>query len=91
MSNCCTDQSVGRVCGDFETATNPDAGCCHTKARFISCEAPDLPGPECNDINAYIEYHPGEIPAFVVIGTLFDQNCEAILDEGSNPILTQIS
>jgi hypothetical protein len=93
MSTCCNrfGLSVRGVCGEFETPQNPDTGRCYPKPTKIDCEAPVLPVNQCNDTSAYAipdPLHPGK---FLIIGTLFDEDCNPILDEGGNPILTQIA
>lgn len=91
MSCCGNRDNTERVCGEFETPTTPDAGQCQPYRTKKDCEAPVVPSNPCNDTNAYAIYTPGEVPPFTIVTTLFDEDCDAILDEDSNPIMVTTS
>jgi hypothetical protein len=89
-NNCnCSPQSTKRVCGDFEIPENPDQGQCHARRVKKDCEAPLRPENPCNDRDAYAEALPGEFPPFVIIATIFDEDCGPILDHNGAPIQGQ--
>ncbi len=83
----CGNQSTQEVCGDFEEPTVPDIGRCHPYREKRGCGAPELPANVCNDTEAYAEYDPDRTPPFVIISTLFDEDCDPILDENGARIM----
>ncbi len=93
MAGCCnpwngTGPNTTSVCGSFETPTNPDLGQCFPYREKRTCERPVRPENPCNDTNAYAEPRPGLTPPFALVSTLFDEDCDAILDETGAAILT---
>lgn len=79
------------ICGDdFEEPVNPDKGSCFPYRTKISCEAPPVPLPECDDADAYAVFTPDETPPFYIVATIFDQNCDPITDQDGINILTVI-
>jgi hypothetical protein len=76
------------VCGEFETPTNADAGVCHPYRLKISCEAPVIPDAACGDTEFTVAYDPDATPKWRITSRTFDENCDPILDEDGNPILT---
>lgn len=76
-------------CEDFPEPTVPDLGICHPKQVQTDCEAPVIPPSECND-TFVTTYDPDLTPPFQILAHLFDQDCEMILDENDEPILTNI-
>lgn len=85
------NQSTLMVCGKFEEPVNPDKGKCFPYRVKNDCEAPSVPQNPCNDTDAYIIVDTENPTKFIVIATLFDENCEPILDDDGNKIMTQIS
>lgn len=91
--------SRSSVCGEFTEARFPDYGQCWPRRQKRNCTedwdstttATEPPGqPECDD-EATIENTPELSPGYRVIATIFDENCEPILDENDLPILgTQV-
>ncbi len=80
--------STKRVCGTFDEPENPDKGQCSPYREKRTCEAPVRPQNQCNDTEAYAEAVPGGNPPFIIVSTLFDENCDPILDENGARILT---
>lgn len=79
-------------CDDFIDPVVPDLGRCFPKLTQLDCEAPG-PAPlgPCNDNEFTVVSSPGSTPPFFILARLFDENCDPILDEGGNTILTQFS
>ena len=91
--------STHKVCGDFVEPTFIDYGQCRPRRLKRDCknhivEVPGWPDSggvivapvegDCEDPNVSTEFNGSQL---VTIGTLFDENCEAILDENDQPIL----
>lgn len=75
-------------CSDF-TDDETDLGCCSPLPVRITCDAPVLPVPECDEEDAVMTYDP-DTEQFTVSSILYDQNCSAILDQNNDAILTLI-
>jgi hypothetical protein len=101
MSNNCFNNPCGqgggcgcgintcRVCGEWEEPENQDTGKCHSYRVKRNCEAPAEPDPgPCDDTEYTIIYTPDLTPPFRVQARLFDENCEEVLDQDDNPIMT---
>ena len=83
---CCHHRSP---CAPFTPPVNPDQGQCFPLPEVRDCEAPVLPGFDCSDNAAAMEYDPTQTPSFRAISTLFDSTCDPISDDISgDPILT---
>lgn len=79
--------STCEVCGEFEEATNPQAGGCAPRRVKISCEAPTLPVGNCDgDIITPI-YNPSLNPPYRIQSILFDELCDPITDQFGEAIL----
>lgn len=89
------------VCGDFVEPTFTDYGQCHPRRLKRDCRnhVPVVPGwsqqggePEpidgCEDSNVSTEFTNGELKT---IATVFDENCEAVLDTSGLPITGPIT
>ncbi len=64
--------------------------CCPAKI-IQDCEAPVIPPYDCEG-EIQITPNPGNPDApFTILTYLFDENCNKILDENSNPITTDIT
>lgn len=79
-------QSTDCMCGTFTEPTNPDLGQCAPLRVKIDCEQPVVPEYPCDDPNVTIVSDPDKVPPFRMIATVFDTNCEPILDTLNNPI-----
>ncbi len=92
MACCCNTVGTGSVtcvCGAFPVPTVPDQGQCVPYREKRDCEAPVLPPIECDDDEYTTVFQPeNESNPFKVSARLFDQDCEPILDENDEPILT---
>lgn len=90
MSNCSPSSTLKDcICGpDEEEPLVKDTGSCFPYRVKITCAAPSVPVTPCNDTTAYAEARPGESPPFVIIATIYDENCDPIQDENSLPILS---
>lgn len=91
------------VCGDFVDPTFTDYGQCNPRRLKMDCRnhLPTVPGwpqggeePEpmdgCEDPNLTTEYDASLTPPIRTIATIFDENCEAFLDENDLPITSPI-
>jgi hypothetical protein len=78
------------VCGTFDAPLVPDDHGCSPAVVKRDCEAPAPPQAECGESGFSIIYTPGATPPFQVVSVLFDSNCDAILDQGGNEILTLV-
>lgn len=88
------DANTTAVCGDFETPAVPDLGQCAPYRSKRDCEAPTLPVAPCGDETFYAESNPDAVAPekqFHIVATLFDEECNPILDELGRRILTNIS
>jgi hypothetical protein len=84
------------VCGEFETATRTDYGQCRPRRLKLDCEDPYqfttvtqnpiVDGTVCEDASITTEIDASLTPPYRIIGTIFDEECEAILDESDDPI-----
>jgi len=94
----CTNATIGngwcgcglntcRVCGEFETPTNPDKGRCFPHRVKLSCERPDVPAPSCPNDQAIPVFNPTLVPPYRVQSILMDENCDPITDEHGDAIL----
>lgn len=92
--------STHSVCGDFVEPTFTDYGQCNPRRLKRDCRnhLPTVPGwpqgggePEpvegCDDPNITTEFTGFGLRT---IATIFDENCEAILDENGDPITAPI-
>lgn len=79
------------VCGEFREPDVADEGSCSPPSVKITCEKPIKPQSECGETTFTIEAHPGEIPPFTIVSQLYDENCDAILDEDSEGITTIVA
>lgn len=86
------------VCGDFDAPTFVDYGQCHPRRLKRDCRShvPSIPGfpdsdttpPEgCVDDNAVAVFDSDETPPNRTLVSIFDEDCEAVLDENGDPIL----
>src|SRR5688572_33406537 len=97
--------NTNSICGDFVEATRPDYGRCNPRRVKRDCRnhvpvVPGWPRPDgtdeppiegCEDENAVAIFDPEESPPNRTIVSIFDENCEAILDENDEPILGAIT
>lgn len=87
----CTNANQKCVCGDPVPVSNEDKGKCFPRRTKITCEAPVIQNPPCNDEEYYTIYDPNSTPKFKVVAKLMDSSCEPITDESGNPILTTLA
>jgi hypothetical protein len=74
MSNpCCHD------CTDFDEYADTQTGCCAPIPVRLTCEAPVLPVPACDEEDPTIEYDP-DTEEFFAVGKLYDSECSALTD-----------
>ena len=78
-------------CGSFDLTDGDvtDTGQCNPRRIKKTCAAPELPVQECPNEETTMVYNAAE-EDFDLIGQLMDENCEQVLDENSDPILTPI-
>lgn len=74
---------------DGDADASEDLGCCDTLPVRITCEAPVLPVPECDEEPAEIVFDPNT-DGFTVLANLYDTLCSAITDENGSIITTPI-
>jgi hypothetical protein len=75
------------ICGTFEDPVIPDLGQCASLAVKRDCEnPPEKSIPPCGDESFTIEHTPDLVPQFRIIATVYDTDCEPILDENDEPI-----
>lgn len=87
---CAQTENSLAVCGTFDEAVNPDQGQCASRRVKKDCEAPTLPVIQCDDDTYTTVYDPDATPKFSVIAKVFDGNCDPVLDEDGNQILTTV-
>jgi hypothetical protein len=88
--------STYSVCGTFEDNIHEDHGQCNPRRLKLDCEDPPsyttvtssplVDGSVCTDANLTTEYDASLTPPIRIIGTIFDTECEAVLDENDDPI-----
>jgi hypothetical protein len=87
--------STNSVCGDFEDATFPDLGQCRPRRLKKDCRHHVVPIEQvissgqisgCEDENLTTEYFPELTPPIRIIATIFDPECEPLLDTDDEPI-----
>lgn len=75
------------ICGTFEEPVIEDLGQCNPLKLTKDCgDPPEKSVPPCDDENFTIEHTPDLIPQFRVIATVYDTECNPILDENDEPI-----
>lgn len=88
----CNDGHGQNHCGKFEEPQNPDDGLCFPYRVKRDCSAPALPLPACEDEVYTTEYDPDDVTSpFIIVGQLFDQACNLILDQNNVFIGTKIN
>lgn len=86
--------STRLVCGEFPAGAFTDYGQCRARRVKRDCtedwgqgdNVTVSPITECEDENAVIESTPELVPPFRIVAAIFDEDCEAILDENDLPI-----
>ncbi len=67
-----------------------DAGCCSPLPVRITCEAPVLPVPECDEEPATLTFDE-DTESFVATVGMFTKACSPWLDKNSDPWLALIA
>jgi hypothetical protein len=80
--HCCHD------CTDFPEAEDTSLGCCAPIPVRITCEAPVLPTPACDEEDPEITYDE-DTEEFFALGKLYDSECSALTDS-TGSILTAL-
>ena len=80
--------NTASICGDFDEATNPDLGQAHPYRVKIDCEVPTLPVAKCGDDSFTVTYDPDATKRFSISAILYDENCDPVLDESGQPIVS---
>lgn len=83
MSNPCNRCDI--TDGDYGDVT--DRGCCTPYPVKIPCGAPVI-SPECDEVGV-MEYDE-ETEEFSLVSAIYDENCDAILDQNSDTITSII-
>jgi hypothetical protein len=88
--------STYSVCGTFTDEIHEDLGQCNPRRLKLDCQdppsydrvtsSPIVDGTVCEDPNLETEAHPELTPPFRTITTVFDTECEAVLDENDDPV-----
>ena len=73
-----------------EPTDNTDLGCCAPYPIRKSCDAPELPVPECDEQPAELTYDE-ETEEFVATTRMYDSDCGLLLDSDSEPLLSLIA
>lgn len=82
-----------RHCCDWTDGDEPDVtdgGCCSPAPVRRDCRAPVLPTPDCDEAEPVVTYDP-ETEEFTVTTTMYDNECSALLDSDSSPLLSLIA
>lgn len=84
------------VCGEFVTPTRPDLGQCYPRRLKRDCltsedvEVRQMEAAEevsgCEDPELTTESTPTLTPPYRIIASVFDTECEPILDENDEPV-----
>lgn len=77
---CCHD------CTDFPDHEDTHTGCCSPIPVRLTCEAPVLPVPECDEDDVEMVYDE-DTEEFFAVGKLFDSEC-SVLTDSTGSILT---
>jgi len=82
-----SDNPCHRHCDwtDGDEADVTYTGCCSPLPIRISCEAPVLPVPECDEEEPTIEFNE-ETEEFFILGKLYDQDCSPLLDSSASQL-----
>ncbi len=95
MSNGCgcpSQNETRQQCGQFEEPSNPDAGGCWPYRVKLSCEAPEIPVPVCEDDEYSTEYTPDDpLAPFRIIARIFDGDCEVLIDGDNAAIMSTLA
>jgi len=84
-----TDNPCCVPCDFTDDPDVTDLGCCSPSRIVRNCEAPVLPTPQCDEEGATVIYDEAT-EEFVVLNTLYDSNCSALLDSTSSPLLARV-
>lgn len=67
-----------------------DIGCCSPAPVRKSCDAPELPVPDCDEDDATVAFDP-ETETFIVTTTMYTASCLPWLDKDNSPWLALIA
>lgn len=86
--NCC-GQTVRQICGEFADPDVTDMGQCAPAAIVRTCEAPEIPVPECDEEEPVTTFDP-DTESFTVLTILYDEDCSPISDSTASNITTLV-
>lgn len=81
---CCHD------CTDFPESEDTSLGCCAPIPVRLTCEAPILPVPACDEEDPEIIYDE-ETEEFFAVGRLYDSECSLLTDSTGSPLTALVA
>jgi hypothetical protein len=81
---CCHD------CTDFPEEQDTQTGCCAPIPVRLTCEAPVLPVPACDEEDPEIIYDE-DTEEFFAVGILYDSECSPLSDSAASTLTALVA